>query len=196
IALNPRTTNTEAATPASAIMLVMTACFSFSFLDASAKYLVQQGMAAPFVAWMRFAIHLVLVLVLLKPWSSAAMFRVANLPAQLIRGVFLFGSTVFNFLALQTLQLAETISIYFFAPMVITALAGPLLGERVGWRRWLAILVGFVGILIVTRPGFGTFGMGHLYSIGSLLSYSSYVLMTRRMGATETAGSLIFYSAL
>ena len=67
------------------------------------------------------------------------MFRVVNLPAQMLRGVFLFGSTFFNFLALKTLQLAETTSIFFFAPMLITALAGPLLGEWAGWRRWLAV---------------------------------------------------------
>lgn len=194
--MNPKSSTTEAATPASAILLVLAACFSFSFLDASAKYLVQQGMAAPFLAWTRFAIHLVLVLVLLKAWSSKAIFKTKSLPAQLLRGVFLFGSTVFNFLALQTLQLAETISIYFFAPMVITALAGPLLGERVGWRRWLAVMVGFIGVLIITRPGFGAFGIGHVYSLASMASYCFYVIMTRHMGATETSESLIFYSAL
>lgn len=172
------------------------ACSSFAFLDASGKYLVQSGLAAPFVAWMRFAVHLALVLVLLRAWSNRAIFRAVSVPAQLVRGLFLFGSTMFNFLALQTLQLAETISIYFFSPMVITALAVPLLGEKVGWRRWLAILVGFVGVLIIVRPGFGTFGFGHLYSVCSMACYSFYVIMTRRMGATETAESLIFYSAL
>ena len=67
------------------------------------------------------------------------MLPARNLPLQVLRGVFLFGSTFFNFLALNTLQLAQTMSIFFFAPMVITALAGPLLGEWAGWRRWLAI---------------------------------------------------------
>ena len=194
--MNPKDSLPEAAAPASAIALVLVACFFFAFLDASAKYLVREGMAAPFLAWMRFAVHLVLVLVLFRAWSSRAMFKAASLPAQILRGVFLFGSTVFNFLALRTLQLAETISIAFFAPMVITALAGPLLGEWAGWRRWLAVLVGFVGVLVITRPGFGAFGVGHLYSIVAMLSYCVYVIMTRRMGATETAQSLIFYSAL
>lgn len=177
-------------------MLVIVACFGFSFLDASAKYLVQSGLSAPFVAWMRFAIHLVCVLILFRAWSNKALFQVKNLPAQLVRGVFLFGSTVFNFLALQTLQLAETISIYFFAPMVITALAGPLLGEWAGWRRWMAVLVGFMGVLVITRPGVGEVGMGHAYAVMSMMSYCLYVIMTRHMGATETSESLIFYSAL
>ena len=106
-----------------------------------------------------------IVLVLFRGWRNPAMFRVVNLPAQMLRGVFLFGSTIFNFLALQTLQLAETTSIFFFAPMVITALAGPLLGEWAGWRRWLAVIAGFCGVLVITRPGVGVFGLGHVYAL-------------------------------
>ena len=69
-------------------------------------------MAAPFVSWVRFAVHVVLVLVLFRGWNNPAMFRAKSLPLQVLRGVFLFGSTFFNFLALNTLQLAETTSIY------------------------------------------------------------------------------------
>ena len=168
----------------------------FSLLDTSAKYLVLGGMASPFVSWMRFAVHLILVLVLFRAWTSLRMFRVGSLFNQLTRGVFLFGSTVFNFFALQTLQLAETMSIFFFAPMVITALAGPFLGEWAGWRRWLAIIAGFAGVLVITRPGVGTFELGHVFACSSMLCYSTYVIMTRRMSTTETGESMIFYSAL
>ncbi|MGB3501735.1 MAG: DMT family transporter [Mesorhizobium sp.] len=186
----------EAPTPLRAILLVLASCVLFSLLDASAKYLVVSGMAAPFVVWMRFAVHVVLVVLLLRGWSNPGMYSFRNLPGQALRGIFLFGSTIFNFIALQTLQLADAIAIYFFAPMVVTALAGPLLGEWAGWRRWLAIGVGFIGILVVTRPGMGHIGLGHGYAMLSMLSYCFYVIMTRRMGATETAASLIFYSAL
>ena len=186
----------EVAAPASAIFLVIAACFLFSFLDASAKYLVLEGMAAPFVAWARFAVHLVLVAVLFRVWSNAQAFRTGNLPAQVVRGMLMFGSTVFNFMALQTLQLAETIAISFFAPALIVALAGPLLGEWAGWRRWLAIVVGFVGVLIVTRPGFGAFGIGHVFSFCFVTCHALYIIMTRRMGASESSESLLFYSAL
>jgi drug/metabolite transporter (DMT)-like permease len=75
-------------------------------------------------------------------------------------------------------------------------LAGPLLGERVGWRRWLAVMVGFAGMLVIVRPGFADFGIGHIYALISMLSYCFYVIMTRSMGATESPASLIFYSAL
>lgn len=194
--MTSRSSTPEAAAPASAIFLVIAACFFFSFLDTSAKYLVLHGLAAPFVVWVRFAVHLLVVLVLFRVWSSRLMLKTHNLPAQILRGVFMFVSTVFNFIALQTLQLAETISIAFFSPMLIVALAGPLLGERAGWRRWSAIFVGFIGVLIITRPGFGSFGIGHIFALGFVVCHSAYVIMTRRMGATESAESLIFYSAL
>lgn len=168
----------------------------FSFLDTSIKYLVLAGLAPLFIAWVRFSVHVVLVMVLFRGWQNIGRFRAVNLKAHILRGMLLAGSTLCNIVALRTLQLAETTSIYFFGPMVITALAGPLLGEWAGWRRWLAILAGFIGVLVITRPGVGVFGIGHLFALGSMLSNSLYVIMTRRMAATETPESLIFYSAL
>ncbi len=192
----PRKASLESATPILALLFVCGAGVLFSFLDTGAKYLVLSGMAAPFVSWMRFAVHVLLVLVLLRGRSNGAMFRPVSLARQVLRGVFLFGSTLFNFLALNTLQLAETTSIAFFAPMVITALAGPLLGEWAGWRRWAAVLAGLAGVLVITRPGLGLFGIGHFYALAATLSYCFYVIMTRHMAATETAESMIFFSAL
>lgn len=168
----------------------------FACLDTGAKYLVLSGMQAPFVAWVRFVVHVALVLLLFRSWNNPAMFRTRSLPIQMVRGIFLFGATFFNFLALKTLQLAQTTSIFFFAPMVITALAGPLLAEWAGWRRWAAVAAGFVGVLVITRPGYSTFEIGHVYALCATLSYCFYVIMTRRMTAMESAESLIFYSAL
>jgi drug/metabolite transporter (DMT)-like permease len=175
-------------------MLAVYVCFTF--LDTSSKYLVLAGISALIVAWTRFAVHVLLVGIFLQGWRDPSRFRANNLPAHVMRGLFLFGSTMFNVLALRTLQLAETTSIFFFAPMVITALAGPLLGEWAGWRRWLAILAGFTGVLIITRPGVGVFGVGHVFALCSMLSNCFYIIMTRRMSATETSESLILFSAL
>lgn len=188
--------SSHAATPLSAILLVLAAGFLFTFLDSSAKYLVLSGMDARFVSWCRFAEHLVLALVLLQVWKRPQVFRTRNLFAQAVRGMFLFGATIFNFLALQTLQLAETISIFFLSPMVITALAGPLLGEWAGWRRWMAVLGGFAGVLVIVRPGFGTLEAGHAFAVTAMLSYCFYAIMTRKMAASESPESLIFFSAL
>lgn len=186
----------EGATPPVAIALILASYLLFSFLDTSSKYLVLAGVSPLFVAWTRFAVHVVIVLVVFRSWREPIRFRAANLPAHILRGLFLFGATILNIIALRTMQLAETMSIFFAGPMVITALAGPLLGEWAGWRRWIAILIGLVGVVIITRPGVGVFGVGHLLALGSMLSNSLYVIMTRRMGAKETSESLILYAAL
>ncbi|EBU8131988.1 DMT family transporter [Salmonella enterica subsp. enterica] len=186
----------ESATPVAAILYILGAGVLFTLLDTSGKVLVLSGMSPQFVAWMRFAEHLVLSLIVLKAWDNRRVFTVSSLPRQILRGLFLFGSTIFNFLALRTLQLGETMSIAFFAPMIITALAGPILGEWAGWRRWLAIGAGFIGVMVIVRPGFSAVGVGHLYALLNVLSYCFYVLMTRKMSTTETSESLIFYSAL
>ena len=154
----------------------------FSFLDTSAKYIVLAGIAPLFSVWMRFAVHVVVVLFLLRGWREPQRFRAADLPMHVLRGSFLFGSTICNFLALQTLQLAEATSIYFFGPMVITALAGPLLGEWAGWRRWLAILAGFVGVLIITSE----YGTGTILSTFAAIPQRRAVLAAKAIAFTTT----------
>ena len=104
----------ESATPGSAILLVIAAGLAFSCLDTSAKYLVVGGMSAVFVSWARFVGHVVSGARFFRPWRNPRMMRAKSLPPQVLRGAFLFGSTMFNVMALETLQLAETTSIYFF----------------------------------------------------------------------------------
>ncbi|MEO9336828.1 DMT family transporter [Mesorhizobium sp. SB112] len=191
--MNAPVKQTEQATPLNAIFLVFAAGVLFTFLDASAKTLVLAGMSPVFVSWMRFAVHLLMVILLFRSWR---MFRAQSLPRQLLRGTFMFTTTALNFAALNTLQLAQTMSIMFLSPLIITALAGPLLAEWAGWRRWLAICVGLVGVLVIVRPGFESFGIGHVYAFGATLMNSLYVIMTRHMSARETPESLILYSAL
>ena len=94
----------DAATPGSAILLVIAAGLSFSFLDTSAKALVVTGISAPFVSWVRFAVHVLLFAALARPWHDLSVLKARSLPLQVLRGAFLFGSTYFNFKALQTLQ--------------------------------------------------------------------------------------------
>ena len=186
----------DVATPPAAILLVFASGLFFCLLDTSAKYLASQGIAPPFIAWMRYAVHVVLALVLLRPWQNGAVFRTHSLSRQVVRGMLLFSSSFFNFFALKTLQLAETMAILFSVPIVTIVLAGPLLGEWAGWRRWLAVFVGLIGVLVITRPGYGTFGIGHAYALCAMLSNCFYVIMTRQMSGHETAESMIFYSAL
>ena len=82
------------------------------------------------------------------------LFKTSKLGLQLLRSLLMVACTAGNFIAVQYLRLDQTVSITFLAPLVVAALAGPVLGEYVGWHRALAIVAGFIGILIVVRPGF------------------------------------------
>jgi drug/metabolite transporter (DMT)-like permease len=103
-------------------------------------------------------------------------------------------TTVFNFLALEYLRLDQTITIVFLTPLVVALLAGPLLGEWVGWRRMLAILVGFAGILVAVRPGLAAVHPAVLYSLASMLAYAFFMIVTRKVATHDPPLVTLFYS--
>jgi drug/metabolite transporter (DMT)-like permease len=105
---------------------------------------------------------------------------------QVVRSLLLFGSTMANFLALRQLQLAETSTISFLQPMFVALLAGPLLGESVGGARLVAIAVGFLGVVIATRPGADAFQPVVLLAIGGVACAAVYALATRRLAAHDS----------
>ena len=179
----------------SAIALMIVAVGMFGFLDAVAKYLAQ-SLPVLQVAWMRFVMHIVLAVFVLRLWQDYSRLKTARPWLQIGRGSMLLGTTVFNFWALQYLQLAETSSIMFAGPMLVAALAGPLMGEWVGPRRWAAIAIGFIGVLVVTRPGLDGLGWPALISVASMVSFALYSLATRVLAQTENADGLIVYTAL
>jgi drug/metabolite transporter (DMT)-like permease len=183
------------ASPLAAIALMVVAVGMFGFLDAVAKYL-SQSLPVIQVVWMRFVMHLVLAALLLQIWKGFDRFATKRPVLQISRGLFLLGTTIFNFWALLYLQLAETASIMFAGPIVVAALAVPLLGEKVGPRRWAAILVGFLGVLIVTRPGLDGLGWPALISVGAMVSFALYSLATRVLAQTENEAGLVLYTAL
>lgn len=168
----------------------------FSCLDATAKYLILNHMETVDVVWIRYATHVIYLSLFWRVWRDLTPFRTKRPILQIVRGAALLGSTFFNFWALQYLQLAEASAISFAAPLVVTALAGPLLGEQVGIRRWAAVCVGFIGVLIVTRPGTGAMHWAALLSVCSMLSYASYAIMTRRMHRTESPSAMIMISGM
>jgi drug/metabolite transporter (DMT)-like permease len=182
--------------PLSSIFCFFGAFFLFSCTDAGAKYLVLAGMQPPFLSWTRFLVHAVLVSLLLRLWVRPQRFAPANPGAHVLRGILLFLSGLFSFWSLITLQLVEFIAIIFMGPLVITALAQPLLGEKVEWQRWIAVGVGLIGVLVITRPGFGTFKAGHASALLAMLTHSLFVIMTRRMSASETHESLLILPAV
>jgi drug/metabolite transporter (DMT)-like permease len=139
-----------------AVFLMCAATVCFSGIDSSAKWL---GMRLPEVevVWARYIGAAIFSVMVARPWSRPQTFR-ANRPwLQLFRSFLLLGSTFANFLALRKLQLAETSTIAFLSPLLVALMAGPWLGERIGGARMAAIAVGFLGVVIATRPGTAAF---------------------------------------
>ena len=181
-----------------AIGLMILAITFFSALDTSAKYLgAHYGLPVTQVAWSRFLGQFIALLVLVPLFGSlslAALFRTGHLKLQLIRSVLMASTTVLNFLALQYLRLDQTITIVFLAPLVVALLAGPVLGEWVGWRRMVAIAIGFCGIAIAMNPAAGTLNIGIAYSLAAMLAYAFFMLLTRYMAAFDPPMVTLFYS--
>lgn len=175
------------------ILLMTGTAALFACLDTTAKFLGQY-LPAIEVAWIRFVTHLLFIVIVLRLWQQPFLIKTQRTGLQILRGIFMFATTALNFGALQYLQLAEAVSIMFAAPLLVTALAGPMLGERVGPRRWAAVLIGFCGVLVITQPGFERLHIGVVLSLCSMVAMTFYTLFTRILGATETTQGMIFYS--
>lgn len=181
-----------------AIGLMVLAVTLFSALDTAAKYLVTRDLlSVTQVVWSRFVGQFLLLLILVPAFgvmSLPALVRSNGVKVQLVRSVLMVATTAFNFLALEYLRLDQTITIVFLAPLVVALLAGPLLGEWVGWRRMVAIAVGFAGILIAVRPGLGAVHPAVLYSFAAMVAYAFFMLLTRHMASLDPPMVTLFYS--
>jgi drug/metabolite transporter (DMT)-like permease len=183
------------AAPLAGIGLIVLACLSFSVLDATAKYM-STSLPTLQIVWVRFVSHVLLTLVLFQVWRKPSLLKTRRPVLQLVRAFCLLGTTICNFLAVRYLQLAETMAIMFAGPFVITALAGPMLGEWAGARRWAAIFVGFLGVLVVTQPGLGGMHWAAIYSVAAMTFYAFYALLTRQLTATDGSAGLLIISGI
>lgn len=166
----------------------------FALLDAGAKWLV---LTLPVleVVWLRFAGHVIFAAALLAPRHGWALVRPRKPGWQLVRAAMLTTMTGLNFWALQYLQLAVTGSIQFSVPILIALFAAPLLGEKLDARRWAAILAGFVGVLVIVRPGTEAFHPALLLCLVNAVIYALFNLLTRRLAAYDTPETTQFFSA-
>ncbi len=191
----------ERAARLKAIGLMCIAVSMFGCLDATAKYLVTLGgLPVTEVVAMRMVTNMLLVLLtfplVFGPRSLARVVRTARPLQQIFRSLCMIGATAFNFMAVKYLQLDQTITIFYMAPLLVALLAGPLLGEWIGWRRTLAIIAGFLGVLLVTRPGFGGIHWAFLLSIAAAVSYSFYNITTRYLARHDATEVTLFYTPM
>jgi drug/metabolite transporter (DMT)-like permease len=176
-----------------ALMCGAVACFAM--LDTTAKYL-NLYMSTLQVVWARYTGAFLFPFIVSNPWTRPGLTYTTRPVLQLVRSMLLLGSTMCNFAALRYLQLDEAIALVFSTPFFVAALSGPMLGEWVRWRRWTAIAVGFVGVLVVVRPGAGTFQPAALLSLSAAVFYALYSIITRILARTDSNGTTLFYSNL
>jgi drug/metabolite transporter (DMT)-like permease len=180
-----------------AIGLMCLAVAYFSALDTSAKYLVTQAhLPVVQIVWSRFLGQFLIMLSMLSALPLGALLRTRKLKLELLRSFLMVSTTAGNFLALRHLRLDQTISVVFMAPLIVALLAGPFLGEWVGWRRMIAIFTGFLGVLIVVHPGIGGLHPAFLFAFASMLAYAFFMLLTRYLAAYDPPLVMLFYSVL
>jgi drug/metabolite transporter (DMT)-like permease len=175
------------------IALMCGAVAMFACLDTVAKYL-NADMDSLQIAWARYTSALVLTLIVSNPLTHPALLRTKRLKLQITRSILLVASTAMNFLALRWLQLDEALSIIFTFPFIVAIVSGPMLGEWIGWRRWSAICVGFGGVLLITRPGFGGMHPAALITLVGTICYGFYAVITRIVSRVDSNQTSLFYA--
>ncbi len=150
-------------------------------IDVFAKYLGQQGVPVIQLVWARFFFGAMLTLPFALQVEGLKAFTPSHPFMQFARAALLILGTAFFFWALAYLPIADTLAIYFIQPILVTALSPFILGEKVGARRWSMVALGFVGVLIIIRPGFKELNLGVLFALAAGLCSAFYLILTRMM---------------
>ncbi|MEI6559317.1 MAG: DMT family transporter [Rhodospirillaceae bacterium] len=178
-----------------AILLMLAAMAVFSAMDGVSKGLTQR-LSPIEVSWARYLFNLLFMVPVVAGRGGWRLLVTARALPQLGRGTLLFGSSVLFITALRQLPLADAAAVGFVAPLMVTALSIPLLGESVERQRWLAVLAGFAGVLVVVRPGGAGFSLASLLPVASAGCWAVSLIMTRRLAATESPLTTLLYTGL
>jgi drug/metabolite transporter (DMT)-like permease len=133
------------------------------------------------------------VLVIVQLEGGMIRLKTSRPALHLLRGSMLVLANMFFFVGLAAMPLAETVALFYTAPLFICILSQPVLGEKVGLRRWFVIVVGMLGAVVMLRPGSDVFRMVSLLPIMAALCYAAMTMMTRKLGIRESGGALTFY---
>ena len=114
--------------------------------------------------------------------------------AQLFRGLLLAVEICVMVAGFTLLGLVESHAVFACYPLIVAALSGPVLGEQVGWRRWVAIAVGFIGVLVILQPGYGVFDLAALVPLAAAAMFALYALMTRYVGRRDGTSTSLFWT--
>jgi len=177
------------------IVLVLITVAIFAVNDVLSKYLTRFYPIA-LIVWARYAFHLLLISIVLGPRVGMRLVRTTRPGAQLLRALMLTAASLLIVSSFKYMPVAEASSIAFLAPIVVTVMSVIFLKERVQPARWIAVLCGFLGVLIIIRPGSDIFTWAMLLPMGNAVAFASYQIMTRRLSGVESPFASIFYPGL
>ena len=163
----------------------------FAALDAAAKFLGEE-MPIPMVVWGRYIFNLAIMLAIFPGKRLRPALTVQRKGLTILRGVLLLAMTYVFFTAISYIPLADAVAIGFVAPLFVVALSIPMLGEKVGPRRWAAVVVGLVGVLIIIRPGFADVHWAYGLMILLAFMFALFVILTRVLTRTEGSIPMLF----
>ena len=161
-------------------------------MDASGKWLMAIGVPLLILSWFRYAVHLLLITALMVSRKDYALFKSKAVKFQWLRGLTMFAATLLIFESLSYLPQAETMAIVFLAPLIMLSLAPWLLGETKRLSRWIAASVGFVGVLIVIRPGSGLDPIGVTLALAATFVVALQHICTRRLAVDHPFTTLVW----
>jgi drug/metabolite transporter (DMT)-like permease len=175
------------------IVCIVLAMLLFTLIDTLVKWLSARGYATWQLVFCRSLFSYIPIQLLIRFQGGVRLLRTTRLRAHLVRAVVGLGALWTWFYAYRQLALADAYALGFSAPLFMTALSVPLLGERVGIHRWGAVAVGFAGVLIMVQPGSGVFDVAALWVLVSAVLYALAMIQVRGLGATEPALTTVFY---
>ena len=164
------------------------------FLDVAAKFLGQQGMPVVQSVWARMFFGVILTIPFVLKGRSLRVLVPDTPVLHGARALLIMASTAFFFLALGYLPIADTLAIYFVQPLAVTVMAPLILKEKVGLRRWIAVFIGFIGTLIIIRPGFQAINPGILLALLAGATSALYLILTRKISHSADPIVTTFYT--
>lgn len=177
------------------VLLMIATTIIFAAQDGISKALTENHSPIFITMWRYWFFGAICVMLLWRTGFRKGL-KSGQPKLQIFRGVILALEICVAIAAFQIFGLAGSHAIFAFGPLMVVALSGPVLGEKVGWRRWLAILVGFGGMLLILRPGTREVTEGMLIAILAMVMFAIYGLATRRVARTDPAITSFYYTGI
>ena len=168
-----------------AIVLNLSAWVMLPIMDGFAKYL-SSSLPVLQITWSRYFFTVVIVFPIMLFFFRKNLTWTEKPKLQLIRGLLLFFANILFFYSISIISLSKALTLAFIAPLIVTALSPVLLGEKVGFRRWAAVITGFIGSLIVIRPGFVEINLASIAALGTGTLYGFYLIVTRKLHRSDS----------